>query len=87
VLKMPTDTELKDFQELINDPIFPQSLLQGEGAIERLQYDCFNDPVQFARSVYTTAVKERFAPWYTPKGQEILSQCGLTVEDLMRNLK
>ena len=84
---MPTDHELKDFQELINDPVFPRVLLQGDGAIDRLQDDFVNHPVQFTRTIMTAAYKERFAQWNTPKGQEILSKFALTVEDLARNLK
>ena len=84
---MLTDNELKDFQELINDPRFPQTLLQGDGAIDRLQNDFFNHPVQFIRTALAAMHKERFAQWYTPKGQEILTKFGLTVEDLARNLK
>lgn len=84
---MLTDNELKDFQELINDPRFPQTLLNGEGAIDRLQNDFVNHPVQFIRTALAAMHKERFAQWYTPKGQEILTKFGLTVEDLARNLK
>lgn len=84
---MPTDNELKDFQELINDPRFPQTLLNGEGAIDRLQDDFVNHPVQFIRTALAAMHKEHFAQWYTPKGQEILSKFNLTVEDLARNLK
>lgn len=84
---MPTDTDIKDFQNLINDPIFPQALLRGDGAIDRLQDDFVNHPVQFTRAVVAAAHKERFAQWNTPKGQEILTKFGLTVEDLARNLK
>lgn len=84
---MPTNTEIKDFQELINDSVFPQTLLQGDGAIDRLQDDFFNHPIQFIRAAVTAAHKERFAQWNTPKGQEILSKFNLTVEDLARRLE
>lgn len=84
---MPTNTDIKDFQSLINDPVFPQTLLQGDGAIDRLQDDFVNHPVQFTRTVMTAAYNERFAQWNTPKGQEILKKFNLTVEDLARNLK
>lgn len=84
---MPTNAELKDFQSLINDRCFPQALLQGDGAIDRLQDDFVNHPVQFTRTVMTAAYKERFAHWYTLEGQEILTKFNLTVEDIARNLK
>lgn len=84
---MPTNTDIKDFQSLINDSVFPQTLLQGDGAIDRLQDDFVNHPVQFIRTALAAAYNERFAQWNTPKGQEILSKFGLTIEDLVRNLK
>lgn len=84
---MPTEQEIKDFQELINDPGFPQALLQRDGAIAQLQDDFVNHPVQFIRTALAAAHKERYAQWYTPKGQEILGKFGLTVEDLKGGFK
>lgn len=77
---MPTDQE---FQSLINDPRFPQELLAGEGAVDRLREGFLNSPAQFTQNILH-AFSRRSQKWDTPEGQHILQKLNMSKEDIVR---
>lgn len=74
----------KEFKELINDPLFPKTLLSGEGAEERLQAELQTNPAQFTRNVLTAFSNSRLAKWSTPEGQALSKKLNLSKDDLIR---